>query len=202
MDSAMLIEIYGYIGSALVVISMLMPSIIKLRVVNTVGSIISGSYALLIHSFPLALMNGCLIAINLYNLYKLLKTKQTYDLVEATSIDSYIGYFLNHYKQDIQTYFPGFEATADLDRAYVVCCEGTPAGLLLGKDLGNGTIGMVLDYSTPAYRDCSVGAFAYEQLKAKGVKKLQTIHKVEADHAAYLTKMGFVNENGVFVKNL
>ena len=41
----MWIEIFGYIGSALVVVSMLMTSVVKLRVINTVGSLISGTYA-------------------------------------------------------------------------------------------------------------------------------------------------------------
>ena len=72
MNAAMMIEIYGYIGSVLVVVSMLMSSIIKLRVINILGSVISGSYALIIGSFPLVLMNSCLIIINVYNLYKLL----------------------------------------------------------------------------------------------------------------------------------
>ena len=74
MDTAMLIEIFGYIGSALVVISMLMSSIVKLRVINILGSIISGTYAIICGAFPLVLMNACLIVINVYNLYKLLKT--------------------------------------------------------------------------------------------------------------------------------
>ena len=64
MNAAMMIEIYGYIGSVLVVVSMLMSSIIKLRVINILGSVISGSYALIIGSFPLVLMNSCLIIIN------------------------------------------------------------------------------------------------------------------------------------------
>lgn len=203
MDTAMLIEIYGYIGSALVVISMLMSSVVKLRVINVAGSIISGTYALIIGSFPLALMNICLIVINVYNLYKLLKTEQKYDLVEGTSIDTLIEYFLNHYEQDIQTYFPKFDGkNADIDRTFVVCCDGNPAGMMLGKDLGNGVLDIVLDYSTPAYRDCSVGAYAYSKLQAKGVKKLQFAQAASEAHTAYLTKMGFVKENGMFVKNL
>ena len=44
MDTAMLIEIFGYIGSARVVVSMLMSSIVKLRVINIFGSVISGTY--------------------------------------------------------------------------------------------------------------------------------------------------------------
>ena len=74
MNAAWL-EIFGYLGSILVVVSLLMTSIIKLRILNLAGSLISGIYALLIGSFPLALMNGCLIMINIINLYKLMKTK-------------------------------------------------------------------------------------------------------------------------------
>ena len=76
MNTSTIIEIAGYVGSTLVVVSMLMSSVVKLRVINTIGSVISATYALIIHSYPLALMNICLIIINVYNLMKLLKTKQ------------------------------------------------------------------------------------------------------------------------------
>lgn len=74
MNTAMFIEIFGYTGSILVVISMLMSSVVKLRLINTIGSVISGTYAVIRGAFPLVLMNACLIIINVYNLYKLLKT--------------------------------------------------------------------------------------------------------------------------------
>ena len=69
-DNAM-IELIGYLGSALVVVSMLMSSVVKLRVINTIGSGIFAAYALMIHSYPTALMNICLVGINIYNLLKL-----------------------------------------------------------------------------------------------------------------------------------
>ncbi len=75
MNTEMLIELFGYLGSVMVVVSMLMSSVVKLRVINTIGSVISGTYALIIGSFPLALMNICLVVINLYNLRKLRKTE-------------------------------------------------------------------------------------------------------------------------------
>ena len=86
MDTAMLIEIFGYIGSALVVISMLMSSVVKLRLINVVGSIISGTYAIIVGALPLVLMNACLIIINVINLYKLLKTEQKYPMQHQEDI--------------------------------------------------------------------------------------------------------------------
>ena len=100
----MILEIIGYIGSALVVVSMLMSSIVKLRVINTVGSVISMAYAIAVGAFPLALMNICLIVINVYNLIKLLRNKKVYELVKGTPDDSLVKYFLQHYKNDIEIY--------------------------------------------------------------------------------------------------
>ena len=57
MNVSTIIEMVGYLGSVLVVVSMLMSSVIKLRVINTVGSGIFAVYALIIHSYPTALMN-------------------------------------------------------------------------------------------------------------------------------------------------
>ena len=70
----MVLEIFGYVGSFLVVVSMLMSSVVKLRLINTAGSVISLVYAFICGAFPLALMNACLVVINIYNLFKLLKS--------------------------------------------------------------------------------------------------------------------------------
>ena len=173
MDTAMLLEIFGYIGSILVVVSMLMSSVVKLRVINAIGSVISGIYALLCGAFPLVLMNTCLIVINVYNLYKLLKTEQEYDLIEVDAKDASLLYFINRYKQDILVYFPKFNDIAECDKAYMVYCNGNPAGVLLGKEENSGVIDIEIDYSIPTYRDCSVGTYLYSKLKSKGIHTLE-----------------------------
>lgn len=202
METKMIIEIFGYIGSILVVVSMLMSSIVKLRVINTVGSIISGVYAIICGAIPLALMNVCLITINAISLYKLLHTKQSYDLVDGNADDSVVKYFLSRYAEDIKQYFPSFKADGLSDeKAYVVCCDGAFAGVLIGK-VKDGILDIVLDYSTPAYRDCSVGAYLYGKLPKMNIRTLTFSQSETDEHVAYLTKMGFKKENGVYVNNL
>ena len=195
------LEMFGYLGSTLVVVSMLMASVVKLRIINTIGSVISGTYALIIGSFPLALMNICLIIINVYNLYKLLKTKQQFEIIKGNGSDAFVKYFVEHNKNDIATYFPGYEAkNSEEEVSYLVCCNGNPAGILLGNDAGDGVLDVKIDYSVPAYRDCSVGEYLYANLNTYGVSKLQfTQNKAEA-HVSYLTKMGFENVDGTYVK--
>lgn len=88
MNSSMLIEIMGYFGSILVVVSMLMTSVIKLRVVNTIGAGIFAVYALIICSYPTALMNTCLVIINIYNLVKLLKNEKQNTMTSGSADES------------------------------------------------------------------------------------------------------------------
>lgn len=197
-----MIELIGYLGSALVVVSMLMSSVVKLRIINTIGSGIFAGYALVIHSYPTALMNVCLVGINVWNLLKLRQKEQSYDLVESAQGDGLLAYLLDYYREDIRTYFPGFSSGGGTNRAYIVCHKGNPAGVLLGTDSGQGTLQVVLDYSTPTYRDCSIGTYLYSKLPSKGIHTLVFAEAESQAHTAYLTKMGFIKENGVYTKKL
>lgn len=202
MNTSTIIELVGYLGSTLVVVSMLMSSVIKLRVVNTIGSVVSVTYALIIHAYPLALMNICLIIINCYNLAKLLKSKKHYDLIPVGTDDAFLGWFLAYYGQDIRNYFQEAEKAAETsDTAYIVCCDAAPAGLLLGKVRENGLLEIAVDYSTPTYRDCSVGKYLYSRLPEEGIRKLVCSGECEK-HKDYLEKMGFVRKDGVYEKLL
>ncbi len=203
MSPELLVELYGYLGSALVVISMLMASVVKLRVVNTIGSIVSGTYALIIDSFPLALMNGCLIVINVYNLIRLLRTDRQYDMICDNSDDSYVRYFIKRYIKDILNYFPDFSADNIAEcKVFVVFCNGDGAGVFIGKDVGNGEMLTLLDYATPAYRDCSVGKYLYASLPEYGINTLIAPENFSSGHESYLHKMEFCEENGVYKKHL
>ena len=199
MNTEMMLEIFGYIGSALVVVSMLMSSVVKLRVINAIGSVISGTYALICGAFPLVLMNACLIVINVYNLYKLLKTEQEYDLIEMDAKDASLLYFLNRYKQDIREYFPSFLDEVEWNRTFMVYCDGNPAGVLLGNESA-GVLDVEIDYSIPTYRDCSVGKFLYSKLENKGIHTLETSQQKSEIHISYLEKMGFEKVGDKYVK--
>ncbi|MBR0387465.1 MAG: YgjV family protein, partial [Clostridia bacterium] len=92
MSTGTIYEIIGYTGSALVVISMLMTSIIRLRVINLTGSLIFTVYALLIRSYPTAAMNVFLVGINVWHLIRLQKTSRHYDVIRTDPADSTFVY--------------------------------------------------------------------------------------------------------------
>ena len=119
----MIIELIGYLGSALVVFSMLMTSIVKLRVVNTVGCVIFTAYALVIGSYPTALMNLCLIGINVFQLFRLFRDQKQYDLIDTDLGDGYVSYFLEKNSADIRAWFPDFSAQGlQADLVFLACC--------------------------------------------------------------------------------
>ena len=205
MSTQTIIELVGYLGSALVLVSFLMTSVVKLRIVNTLGSFIFMVYALIIHSYPTAVMNFCLVLINLHFLWKGRHTGKQYDLVQLNKDDRYLHYLINRQYDDIKKCFPGidFRGVQDLDkvnRCYVVTSLGAPAGITLGKEEAE-TIDLVLDYTLPEYRDFSIGAFLMKKLKQQGVDKLTFSGPVE-HHLAYLNKMGFVKNGDVYEKVL
>lgn len=189
MDLKIILEIVGYIGSAFVVVSMLMTSVVKLRLINATGSIISIVYAAIVHAYPLAIMNFCLVVINIVNLYKLLHSKNEYSVVDVKADDSFARFFFDSYKDDIKKYFSDVEGIEGCSEVHIVCVGSSPVGIIAGNE-SDGCLNVRLDYTTPSYRDCSVGKFLYPYLAEKGVKKIAAVSSSET-HSAYLKKMGF-----------
>lgn len=202
MNSRIIIEAIGYIGSALVLISFLMVSVYKLRVVNSIGSLFCVIYGLIIHAFPTVVMNVALIAINVYYLSKMLKpTEKNYDLVRVNGDEGLTGFIINHYKEDIAKCFPGI--SMDFKKAncgFVVCHEGKPVGVLLGE-LKNYDLDIMLDYSIPEYRDFSIGRFLMSNLAPEGIDRL-IYRGADENHKEYLKKTGFEQKDGYYEKKL
>ena len=195
------IELFGYLGSCLVVISMLMSSVIKLRIINIIGSTISGIYALIIGSFPLALMNICLIVINVYNILKLKKESKKYEIVKGDTKENFFYYFVDHYGDDIKRHFSDFDAKkVSGDTVYYVFCNEAPVGLFIGNNRKN-NVDIVLDYTVPNYRDCSVAKFLYIAMKKNGINQLEVKNPSEK-HIEFLEKMGYRLEENRYVKLL
>lgn len=193
MNTKILIELIGYLGSALVVISMLLTSVKKLRIVNMTGSVIFAIYALIIQSYPTAVMNFCLVAINVYQLVRLSRVKQHFRMVEGSGRGPVITDLIRYYDKDIKHFFPEFdlETAEQCNEVYLVIIDTTPAGFIIGNRIDADTIDIKADYSLPAYRDLSVGKFLYSVLPGKGIRRL--LFRVSSvDHVPYMKKMGFV----------
>jgi hypothetical protein len=65
------IEIFGYIAMLVVLASMLMTDVKWLRITNSVASGMFLVYGLVLSAYPLVVMNGLVILINIYKLLTL-----------------------------------------------------------------------------------------------------------------------------------
>lgn len=75
MSSFFNIELVGYIASILIVISLTMTDIFKLRIINSIGCLMFVIYGINVGAYPVALSNFIIVIINAYNLYKLKNDK-------------------------------------------------------------------------------------------------------------------------------
>ena len=201
MTKETIIEMIGYLGSLLVLVSFVMTSVFKLRIVNSIGSFIFMVYALIIRSYPTAIMNFCLVLINLRFLWKMSHTEKEFELVHANVNDSYVQYFLNKYRDDIDRFFPNQDFSFPADaKTYLVSHEGRPVGLTIGKQHGS-EMELLLDYSIEAYRDFSIGAYLFDQLKKEGIRKV-TYAGPDEKHQEYLQKMNFTKQGDCYIKEL
>ena len=71
------LEIFGYIGSALILLSMMMTSVEKLRWFNISGSVISMIYGALTGAWPVVFLNVGTININVVQIIRLRRKKQS-----------------------------------------------------------------------------------------------------------------------------
>ncbi len=195
------LEIFGYIGTALVIVSMLMTSVVKLRIINICGSIISTIYAIFGGAWPIVLLNVSLTLINLFQLIRMSHKKLTFDRVITKPSDKSVEYFLSLYGDDIKHFFPEYtfppEENAQVHLAFV----GSEAvGIAIGRKTDE-TMHLSLDYATPKYRDLSVSTFLFAKLEEDGIKTLR--EPIGApEHTRYLIRMGFFRDGDHMTKNL
>ena len=192
---------------------MLMTSVMKLRIINTIGSLLFSIYALLIHSYPTMAMNLVLAGINIYHLIHLQNTQRHYDMIELTPDRPVMKYLMGYFQDDIRKFFPGFTAEEAMDcMGCLVLCQSSPAGIFLARpkdpaaagsssphpaslgDIPSDTLQVVLDYTTPVYRDCSVGKSLYASLSDLGIRTL-IAEGSSKPHVKYLKKMGFTKSS-------
>ncbi|AUN14560.1 hypothetical protein JGS6364_04061 [[Clostridium] sordellii] len=76
MFSVDYIEYVGYLASIIIAISLMMTSIIRLRIINSIGCFLFIIYGVKVYAYPVAIANAVIILINIYNLYKLKGIKE------------------------------------------------------------------------------------------------------------------------------
>lgn len=190
-----MLEYVGYFASVVVLISLLMSSIKKLRWINLVGSITFAIYGFLIGSIPVGVLNIGTSLINIYYLVKIFNAKDFFTLLPVSKTTQYYDYFLNYYSKDIMKFIPDFNVSIEeADVAYYLLRNAIPVGMFVGSKYNEDTLLIKLDYVIAPYRDFKMGKYVYSSQKdfftSKGYNQL-ICHSDNIYHEKYLLKMGF-----------
>lgn len=185
----------GYLASALVVTSLSMRSVVRLRTFSLCGSITFFTYGLLIESTPIMLTNAAIASINVWFLSKEFRTGAIELGVSTIRADSpFLLDFISFHTTDIGRFQPDFAMPVGPDVvALLLTRDGLPAGTLIGRQNGS-TLHVDLDYVLAAYRDSRLGDWLYRDeskvFRSLGVTELNAEATTET-HDRYLNRMGF-----------
>lgn len=161
-----LVEVIGYVGSALVILSLLQKSILRLRAIGLVASTTFLFYSIAIAAYPIAVVNVVAAAIHLYYLRKLVRRKnEVFTILRMRPESRYLEYFLEFYKDDIASrYQPNFVyQPAPNTLAVFLLRDMVPAGLVVAKVHGDSSFEVLLDYVIPQYRDFKLANWLYSE---------------------------------------
>ncbi len=195
MEKHFYIELIGYVASALIAISMMLSSILRLRLINLAGAAAFAVYGVFIHAQPVAILNGLIVGVNAYYLLQMLRAKEYFQLLNLRPDSDYLNYFLGFYAEDIRRIFPEFTPRPGANQmALFILRDCTPAGVFIAEERPGGVLQVVLDYAIPRYRDFKIGQFLFiEQanfFRERGVTEIVVLPHT-ADFGAYLMKVGF-----------
>jgi len=200
------IEFLGYVASALVVISLAMTSVVRLRAISLVGGVLFAIYGFLIDSLPIAIVNVIVVVLNTFFLWKAFTDKEYFTLLEVRPESLYVAGLVDFYRDDIARFLPAFHLRPAEDQfAILTLRDMVPVGLFIGAPEGDGILRVLLDYVTPVHRDLKAARFLFGRSRQvfaeRGYRRLVS-DGGSPSHNRYLERVGFVSTDGQYVKEL
>lgn len=203
-------EYLGYIASVVVAISLTMSNIKRLRWINLIGAIAFTIYGYVLQLYPVLVVNGFIVGVNVYYIIRLTLTKDHFHLIPIswdTSI--FLPRFIEFYLSDIRKHFPELEVDALRKyRAIFITRNVVPVGLFIYERLEGGIIRIHLDYEIPMYRDYESARYFFrefrEMVQEKGFHTYITYCETPV-HQRYLRRMKFEEdpqEAGRFIRKM
>jgi hypothetical protein len=186
-------ELIGYLASALVVASLAMTSVVRLRMFSLAGSLTFSIYGLLIGSVPIIVTNASIAGLNIWFLSRELGGRRDLGAVVVPPDSPFLADFLANHARHIQVFQPEHDPSHTPDVAIVLTRDGLPAGVVLGDRDGD-RLDITLDYVLRAYRDSRLGHWLYGDgtrvFRTEGITDVTTPGGNET-HRNYLMRVGF-----------
>jgi hypothetical protein len=198
------LDITGWLGSALLVYSVMQARVLRFRVLNLAASAILAVFNGVLGIWPMVAMNVALCGINLRHIGTLVTTRHdeaTYEVLEVGPQDEYLRHVLRVHGADILRFQPNFvwDGAAEGSAAFLVMRGDETVGVVLVRDAGAGTAQVVLDYVTPRFRDFTPGEFVWRRTHLLGNHGFRRVLSPPGMVDPYYPWLGFrPAEGGVF----
>ncbi|MFA6075143.1 MAG: hypothetical protein WCV63_02755 [Negativicutes bacterium] len=196
-------EYIGYAASLAMLISLIMKSMYKFRIINTISCMLFVAYGLLLGATAIVVANIILIIVNLYFVIRNSKPRNDFIIARCGKNDSLLNEFVNFHLADIKKLVPqlNWDKVADDALCYYLMLNMQLAGVWVAEKIDAAAYVVKLDYVAAEYRDMEGGKFIYrnnyEMLRALGIRTLITNVGLDA-YNHYVEKMGFVREDQVY----
>jgi hypothetical protein len=187
------VDLIGYLASALVVASLAMRSVVRLRIVSLVGSVVFVGYGVALGSIPVIITNTAVAVINVWFLRKEFSSHRDLGAVPIAADAPFLQDFLRSHAGDIAHFHPGFRGPGPDDLVLLLTRNGLPAGAFIGTRDGD-TLRLQLDYVMSAYRDSRIGTWLYRRgtkaFTEAGATRI-VAERPAAELRSYLLRVGF-----------
>lgn len=198
-----LLDVLGWVGSALLVWSLLQNRLLRLRALNLVGCLVLIGYNAALRVWPMVGLNVVLAGINLWYLARLLATRHDdrhYQVVEVGTDDDFLAYVLRTHAADIARFNPGFRWEGGPDRsAYLVLHDDDLVGVVLVRAIDATTAQVELDYVTRRFRDFTPGEFIYRSSHLFTNRGFRRVRTPPGMVAPYYGRLGFQKAGDAYV---
>ena len=201
MDSGWMKEGIGYAASLIILVSLLMTNVFRLRLINGIGSVLFGAYGWMIGSWPVCAINLVIAGIDGWYLLQALRISAFFDLAPAESVGTeYLKRFFLFHERELIKYAPGLTLEELQDACTCLIFRNLlPVGLFSYRQNGP-EADIALDFMIPEYRDFKAGHYLYRTkrmfFKEKGIKRFHAVAR-HPSHPKYYLRNGFVREAGV-----
>jgi hypothetical protein len=189
------LDYLGWAGSAVLVWSLSQARLLRLRVLNLIGSVVLVVYNAALSVWPMVGLNAAMTGINAYHLYKIWTTRHdetTYTVVQVGTDDTFLAHVLRVHWADLAKFNPSFRFDDVPDRTAFLTMRGDEVvGVLFLRPAGDGVAQIELDYVTKRFRDLSPGEFVF---RSSGLLTSRGYHRVLTPPgmlAPYYGRLGF-----------
>ena len=200
MDFDWMKEGIGYAASLIILVSLLMTNVFRLRVINGIGSVLFGLYGWWIGSWPVCVINLVIAGIDGWYLLQTLTSGAFFDLAPAASVGpEYLKHFFLFHERELKKYAPELTLEELQDACTCLIFRNLlPVGLFSYRRNGPDAQ-IVIDFMIPEYRDFKAGRYLYRTkrmfFKEQGIKRFLATARHPSQPKYYL-KNGFVRAAG------